>query len=142
MRPKLSICTVLTQNIGWVFLSLLADKIHDVRHNCFTHSMVGERIVSLSEAGIWKCGAGNDRFIVTKQHCLPFDRYTKVSKRSAQIHDLLGCNMHCNKFCPIGCGFDGILSFGVPINRSTINEVKNACYGPLHDQIMVQILHQ
>jgi len=88
---------MLTQYISQVVLPFLVDKIHDLRRNSFTHSMVRERIVTLCEAGMWERGAGDDRFIVTKQHRLPLDRHAKVSQRSAQIHDLLSRNMGCNE---------------------------------------------
>ena len=76
---------MLTQYISWVVLPFLVDKIHDLRRNSFTHSMVRERIVTLCEAGMWERGAGDDRFIVTKQHRFAFmgmPRYHSIVRKS------------------------------------------------------------
>ena len=70
---------MLTQYISQVVLPFLVDKIHDLRRNSFTHSMVRERIVTHCVAGMLERGAGDDRFIVAKQHRIPFDGHAKVS---------------------------------------------------------------
>jgi hypothetical protein len=64
-------------------------------------------------------------FVVSK-HLTHFDnRNPKISKSVAEIDDLLNACPGSNKLRPIGSRLDSSLFLGVPINRCSIEKVKD-----------------
>jgi hypothetical protein len=75
--------------------------------------------------GMDLCGTVYHGFVVSK-HLAHFDiGHFKVSKSVAEIDDLLNACPGSNKLRPIGSRFDSGLLLGVPINRCSIEKVKD-----------------
>ena len=120
MRPHLRVSAVFAQYVGRVLLTQDVNEIDDSCRDGFSHTVVGQCVVSLVESRMRDGGAGDDRLVIAKHVCLPFDRYSEIALSRPQIQNLFRSYAGGNELRSVSCCFNSVLTLGEPIHRSTI----------------------
>ena len=83
--------------------------------------------------------AVNNGFVVTEHEGFITEWYAKVTKGITLCLDLLNTKACCHEFRAICGSLDATLFLGKPVDRRTIQPVKDTGYGFSRDEVVAQI---